>query len=679
MSATFQKRLLDFHTWTGLITGLVIVFLAVTGAGFVLRPQLDTIVNRDLLVVTACQSRLPVDELAASARRAHAGALRATELSDDDRASAAVVFANRDQVYVNPCTGAVLGVQNVYGGLFGTLDSLHRFRFMEWGRQFAGWNNVGFALLLIIGGIVLWWPRTWLVFRSAIKFNPRLPGTARTLSLHKVVGIYSCLVLLMLSVTGIFISFLPLQQVIYRMAGSPPDKAVTVPMHPGARPMSMEALWQRSRAAVPDQEWVSIRYPAKPSDPVEFEIREHGAPHEDAKSYVYLDAYTGDILRTIRYATDVSLGRKIYLYMIVLHSGLVGGLPLQLLLLFAALAIPVQAYSGVSPWLRRKFGAPAVAPTFEVRVAQIRDEAPDVRSFRLVPVGKAPLPAYTAGAHINVRCEQGVVRQYSLCGDPADKASYLIAVKRIPDSRGGSEAMHDRVAEGNVLSISGPRNHFPLEPDARQHWLIAGGIGITPLLSMARQLQRDGSSFRLQYFTRSIEQTAFHDLLSQPPFSGVVTFHYAIERERVREYLNKLLRQRPEGAHLYVCGPRPFMDLVEEVAAASWPPETIHVEYFAADPMASAGSCEPFEVTLARSGETFNVPADKTIAQVLAARGVENLTSCEQGVCGTCLVGVLEGIPDHRDAFLSDSERKANDKMLVCVSRAKGKSLKLDL
>ncbi len=271
------------------------------------------------------------------------------------------------------------------------------------------------------------------------------------------------------------------------------------------------------------------------------------------------------------------------------------------------------------------------------------------------------------------------MRQYSLCNNPAETDRYVIAVKRVPDSRGGSEAMHDRVDEGDVLSISGPRNHFPIEASARHHLLLAGGIGITPLLCMARHLQHRGESFALQYFTRSIEQTAFHDVLSGPEFRGKVTFHYAVEPERLREYLHKLLRQRPPGAHLYVCGPRPFMNLVEEIAGVTWPPEAIHIEYFTADPMASAGPREPFDITLARSGMTLTVPADKSIVQVLAAQGVDNLTSCEQGVCGTCLTGVLEGVPDHRDAFLSENERKANDKMLVCVSRAKSKSLVLDL
>ncbi len=680
MSPTFRRRLLDFHAWTGVILGIVIVFLAVTGAGFVLRPALDHAVNGDLLLVPRCERRLPLDDLMARAQAVHRGRVRSIETDGADTASTQILFADRDYVYVNPCTGAVLGTQNMYGGFFGTLDGLHRFRFLpEVGKDIAGWSTAAFLVLLIIGGIVLWWPRTRLVFRSAIKFNPRLPGIARTLSLHKVVGIYTSVLLLVIAFTGVIIAFTPLQRAIYAAFGGLPDKKVTAPAHAGATPLPFEALWQRARTVVPDQDWVSIRLPVKPTDAVEFEIREQSAPHEDAKSYVYLDAYTGDTLRTIRYASDVSLGRKIYLYMIVLHSALVGGLPFQIALLLGALAIPVQAYSGLSPWLRRKFGAPRVAPTFQVRVESMRDEATDVKSFRLVPVARATLPSFTPGAHINVTCEEGTVRQYSLCNDPVETGSYRIAVKRVAGSRGGSEAMHERVDVGDVLSISGPRNHFPLAPSAKHHLLIAGGIGITPLLCMAHHLQRTGASFELQYFTRSLDQTAFHDELSQPRFQGKVAFHYAVEPERVREYLHTLLWQRPDGAHLYICGPRPFMDVVEEIAGATWPPESIHIEYFTADPLASAGPREPFEIKLARTGGSFTVGADQSIVQVLSQHGVQNLTSCEQGVCGTCLTGVLEGEPDHRDAFLSEAERKANDKMLVCVSRAKSKCLVLDL
>jgi len=314
-----------------------------------------------------------------------------------------------------------------------------------------------------------------------------------------------------------------------------------------------------------------------------------------------------------------------------------------------------------------------------VRVQAVRDEALDVRSFALVAADGTALPAFAAGSHIDVHVAPGFVRQYSLCGDSADTARYQIAVKREPASRGGSQAMHERVREGDVLTISVPRNNFALVPAAKHHLLIAGGIGITPLLGMARQLSRAGADFSLVYFSRSIAHTAFHELLSAPEYRGRVTFHYALEPEHVRAYLRKMLWTRPPDGHLYLCGPRLFMDLVETTAAPTWAPDAVHLEYFSADPASLAGPKESFVVKLARHGGEFEIAEGRTIIEVLAEHDVMVDTSCEQGVCGTCLTGVLEGLPDHRDVFLTDAEKCTNDRMTVCVSRALTPRLVLDL
>jgi vanillate O-demethylase ferredoxin subunit len=314
-----------------------------------------------------------------------------------------------------------------------------------------------------------------------------------------------------------------------------------------------------------------------------------------------------------------------------------------------------------------------------VIVRTIRDEAIDVRSFELVGAEGRALPPFTPGSHVDVHVAPGLVRQYSLCSDPRETHRYLIAVKREPASRGGSAAMHERVCEGDRLTIGAPRNNFALAGWAAHHLLIAGGIGITPLLAMARHLATTGASYQLFYFSRSIAHTAFHELLSSPEFQDRVTFHYALEPEQVRAYLRKLLWHRAEGAHLYLCGPRSFMDLVETTAAPTWPPEAVHLEYFAADPAALGGPREHFVVKLARHGAEFEIPEGRTIIEVLAEHGVVVETSCEQGVCGTCLTGVLEGEPDHRDVFLTDDEKRTGDRMTVCVSRAKSPRLVLDL
>ncbi len=314
-----------------------------------------------------------------------------------------------------------------------------------------------------------------------------------------------------------------------------------------------------------------------------------------------------------------------------------------------------------------------------VTVTAVRDEAIDVRSFELVAADADRLPPFTPGSHIDVHIVPGIVRQYSLCNDPREIGRYVIAVKRERDSRGGSAAMHERVREGDHLVVSAPRNNFALVEKAPHHLLLAGGIGITPLLAMARHLNATSTSYQLVYFTRSIAHTAFHDVLSDSAYRGRVDFHYALEPDQVRAYLRKLLWHRPADAHLYLCGPRPFMDLVEATAAPTWPPEAVHLEYFAADPSSLAGPRAGFTVKLARHGGEFVVPEGRTIIEVLAENGVEVETSCEQGVCGTCLTGVLEGEPDHRDVFLSDEEKRTGDRMTVCVSRAKGGRLVLDL
>ncbi|OIR07194.1 phthalate dioxygenase reductase [mine drainage metagenome] len=316
--------------------------------------------------------------------------------------------------------------------------------------------------------------------------------------------------------------------------------------------------------------------------------------------------------------------------------------------------------------------------TLAVRIARIARETDEIASFELVSADGSALPEFTPGAHIDVHVA-GLIRQYSLCNAPEDSSRYLIAVKREPESRGGSRAMHERLRAGDVLEIGAPRNNFPLDQTTGSKLLLAAGIGVTPLLSMARQLLGRGTAFELHYFTRSAEHTAFRDLLAGPGFKERTSLHYGLDPEALREYLRGLLAHRSAGAQLYLCGPRPFMDLVVATAAMGWPPEAVHLEYFAAAPQPDAVSERAFTVRLARSGASYVIPEDKTIVAALAAQGVDIPTSCEQGICGTCLTGVIEGIPDHRDAFLSDEEKRAGKQILPCVSRAKSPLLVLDL
>lgn len=313
----------------------------------------------------------------------------------------------------------------------------------------------------------------------------------------------------------------------------------------------------------------------------------------------------------------------------------------------------------------------------KVRVARRIEEADGVCSFELVAQDSGTLPAFSAGAHIDVHVAPGLIRQYSLSNDPAERHRYRIAVLREPTSRGGSAGMHDGVQPGDLLRVSAPRNHFALV-EAPRSLLLAGGIGVTPILAMARALQAQGRGFEMHYCGRTASRMAFREELAAADFAGSVVLH-ADDVPAQKLDAERLLAQPDADTHLYVCGPNGFMDHVLGTAKRhGWPESHLHREYFAggATALASDGS---FEVRVASTGQSFQVPAGKTVIEVLAAHGVEVPTSCESGVCGTCLTRVLEGTPDHRDSFLSDAERAANDQFTPCCSRALSPLLVLDL
>lgn len=317
--------------------------------------------------------------------------------------------------------------------------------------------------------------------------------------------------------------------------------------------------------------------------------------------------------------------------------------------------------------------------TLSVLVQRKSIEAEDICSFELVSVVPAPLPAFTAGAHIDVYLPGGLVRQYSLCNSPSEIHRYQIGVLKDAGSRGGSLAMHEKVREGDVLKISAPRNHFPLAEGARKSVLLAGGIGITPLLSMAERLDSLGQDFELHYCTRSPERTAFQLRIAQSAFAQRVQLHHDCGPDGQKLKVRQVLGQAQAGVHIYVCGPKGFIDAVlSEGQAQGWTEAQLHREYFGSAPIAS-GAERAFMVKLASSGKTFAVGPQETLIQALNREGVVVPTSCEQGVCGTCLVRVLDGEPDHRDMYLMPEEQAACDQMLPCCSRSKSALLVLDL
>jgi len=313
-----------------------------------------------------------------------------------------------------------------------------------------------------------------------------------------------------------------------------------------------------------------------------------------------------------------------------------------------------------------------------VTVASKTREAEDIVSFELVGQGGAALPPFSAGAHIDVKVNERITRQYSLCNSPSEPDRYVIGVLKDPNSRGGSSAMHADVKEGDTLEISAPKNHFPLEP-APHTLLLAGGIGVTPILCMAERLAETGAPFRMHYCTRGRDRTAFYERIAGSSYAAQVDFHFDDGAPEQKLDLAAVLRASPAGTHLYVCGPGGFIDHVKNTARElGWAGERVHVEYFGASPEVLADG-EPFQVKIASTGACHAVPADRTVVQVLHEAGIQVPVSCEQGVCGTCITRVLEGTPDHRDLYFTDQERAANDQFTPCCSRAKTPLLVLDL
>lgn len=288
-----------------------------------------------------------------------------------------------------------------------------------------------------------------------------------------------------------------------------------------------------------------------------------------------------------------------------------------------------------------------------------------------------PLPAFEAGAHIDIHLKSGLVRQYSLCGDPANAGAYRLGVLKDPASRGGSLAVHELLQEGREIEISLPRNHFPLAGDAKRSILIGGGIGITPMVAMAYALNALDSDFDLHYCGRSRSRSAFLDELGNAAFAPRLHTHFDDEAGEQKLDLPKVLGTPQAGVHVYVCGPAGFMDwVIAQALAAGYTDDHVHREYFQVEVDASG---EGFEVVAQRSGKTVQVAEGQSIVDALTAVGIKIEVSCEQGVCGTCLCDVIEGEPDHRDVYLTDDEKSANDQILVCCSRAKSKKLVLDI
>lgn len=312
-----------------------------------------------------------------------------------------------------------------------------------------------------------------------------------------------------------------------------------------------------------------------------------------------------------------------------------------------------------------------------LRVQRIEQVALGVKAFELTHAEDQPLLPAEAGAHIELQLADDLVRSYSLLNAPGETHRYAIAVHEAPGSAGGSRHMHDAVKEGDVILTSPPRNHFPLHESARHSCLIAGGIGITPLLAMAHRLSTIGRSWELHFCARTPAHAAFAKEAQALATSTGNACHFHFDQVPGGQTLDiaELVHTLPEDTHFYCCGPNGMLTSFE--AATAHCPERRHVEYFSAK--AEAAVEGGFEIELARSKLTLAVPPGCSILDVVLAAGISVTTSCREGICGSCETRILEGEADHRDALLSEEEQANNQSMMICCSGAKTRKLVLDL
>ena len=314
-------------------------------------------------------------------------------------------------------------------------------------------------------------------------------------------------------------------------------------------------------------------------------------------------------------------------------------------------------------------------PWLDVTVAKRSIVATDIIGLELISADGMPLPTYDAGAHVDVYVKSGLIRQYSLTGDPADSSKYRLGILLDPKSRGGSTAIHADFKTGQQIKIGRPRNNFPMGECLAHTILFAGGIGVTPMLNMAYALEASGASWEMHYCGRTADRLAFTDELKR--FGDKVQVHVDSGPDNQRMDINGVLATAASDRHLYVCGPNGFMDfIVKSAENNNWSKDCIHLERFGAEVNTDGA---PFTVVARKSGKTFDVQPGETISQKLEEHGIHVQVSCQSGVCGTCLTRVAEGMPDHRDLVQTDLEKASNAQITVCCSRSKTKNLVLDI
>jgi vanillate O-demethylase ferredoxin subunit len=684
VGVTTRSILISVHRWIGLTVGVLLLLQGLTGATVVFREDLNRALHYSDLTVIPAGPTLPVQSLLDEVRALHPtlNVVRIEYPKDADEAfwfrmerpgGGAIRYVSVDQY-----RGTITRDASLIHWPAHFVFELHQALLIgPAGEQIVGIEAAGLLTLAILGPI-LWWPGGRQLRRGfSVTFGA---GSYRgTRDLHRVAGVIVAVVLITTATTGMLVVWrTEVQSLLPKSVPMTIRPAPTVAVRAAVPFRPVDEFVARAHARFGDSLIKSVRFPGGHGRVIAVYLQAAGTTRPRATDQIWFNRYTGEQLG-IYEAAALPAATTFLDWMLPVHSGQALGTPGRVLFLICGLTLSGLALTGLLQWfLRRRLERHPAGSALEVIVARAWEETPRIRAIELRAADGRELPPFTAGAHVDVHLPNGLIRQYSIWSDPADRMRYCIAVLREEGSRGGSIAIH-ALRAGATLRIGAPRNSFPLHDSSATSLLIAGGIGITPILAMAAQLGRLGRPFQVHYCARRRSDAAFVPRLSDALVgAGSLSMHFGDEPEPGRFDVRLALSAAPADSHVYVCGPLRLIEAVQKGARAlGWSSDRVHAELF--QPAQPPVDSRPFELQLQRSGRTLHVPADRTALDVLDESGISVPSSCRQGLCGTCATTVLEGTPEHHDRVLTAIERTRGKLFTPCCSRARSTRLVLDL